>query len=432
MQLVATGVQDLYLTSDPQITFFKLVYRRHSNFSVESKIQAFTTRADFGKTVTCVIGRLGDLISKTFLFIQLPSNIKWPSAYAMIDYAELRIGEELIDRLSGEFMWIWEQLSREDRETHNKITSGYEMIVPLGFWFTKGPGSALPLVALSESMVQIIIRFKPFDKYWHHTSAIKLESNYGSIYPNDIIQQNGNKAKAISYDSISRVLTYINYDNSFVTNIPIINTLSNQSVIPIDNEYKIPFTSHIINAYLLIEYVYLSDEERQKVVTTSHQLLIEQVQTNQTLKSSSPNIKHKMVVKNAIKALYWISQLDNSSHFNYSTSRLGNEESLIVSNQLLLNDHTRIDISDYRYYNHVQAYQHHTNTPPVGLGMYSFAINPESSQPSGSINLSKIDSVQLLMHLNRSVNCNNTASVRSYALGYNILNVLSGVSKLMF
>src|SRR5208283_3754019 len=77
IQLVAYGVQDLYLTGDPQITFFKILYRRHTNFSVESVLQNFTAPANFGQIVTCNISRAGDLIGTTFLFVDLPAVPKF-------------------------------------------------------------------------------------------------------------------------------------------------------------------------------------------------------------------------------------------------------------------------------------------------------------------------------------------------------------------
>ena len=73
LQLVAYGAQDIYLTGNPQITFFKVVYRRHTNFSVESIEQTFNGTADFGKRVTCTISRNGDLINRVYLQVTLPA-----------------------------------------------------------------------------------------------------------------------------------------------------------------------------------------------------------------------------------------------------------------------------------------------------------------------------------------------------------------------
>ena len=74
MQLVAYGAQDIYLTGNPQITFFKVVYRRHTNFSTESIQQTFNGTVDFGNTVTATISRNGDLIHRCYLETQVTSG----------------------------------------------------------------------------------------------------------------------------------------------------------------------------------------------------------------------------------------------------------------------------------------------------------------------------------------------------------------------
>ena len=72
MQLVAYGAQDVYLTGNPQITFWKVTYRRYTNFAMESIEQTFNGQADFGRRVTCTISRNGDLAYRTYLQVTLP------------------------------------------------------------------------------------------------------------------------------------------------------------------------------------------------------------------------------------------------------------------------------------------------------------------------------------------------------------------------
>jgi len=73
LQLVAYGAQDVYLTGNPQITFFKVVYRRHTNFAMEAIQQTFSGTPDFGSTVSCQISRNGDLIHRSYLQVELPA-----------------------------------------------------------------------------------------------------------------------------------------------------------------------------------------------------------------------------------------------------------------------------------------------------------------------------------------------------------------------
>ena len=120
MQLVAYGAQDIYLTGNPQITFFKVVYRRHTNFSMESIEQTFNGQADFGRRVTCTITRNGDLAYRTYLQVTLPEIGQNQANYArwldfpgeqMIAQVEVEVGGQRIDRQYGDWMHIWNQLT---------------------------------------------------------------------------------------------------------------------------------------------------------------------------------------------------------------------------------------------------------------------------------------------------------------------------------
>lgn len=94
MQLVAYGAQDIYLTGNPQITFFKCVYRRHTNFALESIENVFSGNADFGKKVTCTISRNGDLIWRTYLRVVLPDVTVQPGcAFRWLNY----VGQVMIN-----------------------------------------------------------------------------------------------------------------------------------------------------------------------------------------------------------------------------------------------------------------------------------------------------------------------------------------------
>merc|ERR1712167_53008 len=119
MQLVAYGAQDVYLTGNPQITFFKVTYRRHTNFAMESIEQTFNGQADFGRRVTCTISRNGDLAYRTYLQVVLPEvkpssgNARWLDfpGEQLVSQVEVEIGGQRIDRQYGDWMHIWNQLT---------------------------------------------------------------------------------------------------------------------------------------------------------------------------------------------------------------------------------------------------------------------------------------------------------------------------------
>ena len=125
MQLVAYGAQDVYLTGNPQITFFKVTYRRHTNFSMESIEQTFNGMCDFGRRVQCTIARNGDLAYRTYFQVTLPEInqgdagsskklfarwLDFPGEH-MINMVEVEIGGQRIDRQYGDYMHIWNQLT---------------------------------------------------------------------------------------------------------------------------------------------------------------------------------------------------------------------------------------------------------------------------------------------------------------------------------
>ncbi len=194
MQLVAYGAQDVYLTGNPQITFFKTVYRRHTNFAIEAIEQTFQGTADFGKKVTCTISRNGDLINKIYLQVQFPAlsvssvwydspavrpnSVAWTNSlgHALIRYVTIEVGGQKIDSHYGEWLEIWNSLTQvsEKENGYNHMVGKYASSVgllgnadssriyyiPLMFWFNRNPGLSLPLIALQYHEVKIIMEFR--------------------------------------------------------------------------------------------------------------------------------------------------------------------------------------------------------------------------------------------------------------------------------
>jgi len=204
MQLVAYGAQDVFLTGTPEITFWKVSYRRHTNFAMESIEQTFQGQADFGRRVTCTISRNGDLCYRTYLQVTLPEinqDLKKDTSdegvYArwldfigehLVAQVEVEIGGQRIDRQYGDWMHIWNQvtLTKEQQRGYYKMIGNTTALtyitdphfapvsgpcassndapsqvcaprnalpettlyIPLLFWFSKNPGLSLPLIAL--------------------------------------------------------------------------------------------------------------------------------------------------------------------------------------------------------------------------------------------------------------------------------------------
>ena len=340
LQLVAYGAQDVYLTGNPQITFFKVVYRRHTNFSIESIQQTFNGNVGNNSRVTCQISRNGDLVHKIYVAFKNTSTTTAAAttdATGFIDKVEIEIGGQMIDRQYSEWMMLWNELSLPVGKKNGfiKMTSHAEAketrYVPLEFWFCRNIGLALPLIALQYHEVKINIEF-------------------GTIPDNH-------------------------------------------------------------NVTLWADYIFLDTDERRRFAQLSHEYLIEQVQFTGDEQVTNGNVTAKLSFNHPVKELIW--QGDSGG--------CGNAK-------LMLNGNDRFAEREQKYFTHVQPYQHHTNIPDQSknINVYSFALKPEEHQPSGTLNMSRIDTAQLRL---TDVEAD---SVRIYALSYNVLRILSGMGGLAY
>ena len=189
LQISAYGSQDIYLTGNPQITFFKSVYRRYTNFSMESFDLSYDGTGNFGNNISCKIERVGDLLTNLHVYIKLPSpdvgggtTPNWTNAigYALLEQIDLEIGGERIDRQYGLWLDIWNELDDVNNKEWNQVgklenpaaaphnasstsntpgglagnsAGATEYHIPLRFWFCGKPGLALPLIALQHQNI---------------------------------------------------------------------------------------------------------------------------------------------------------------------------------------------------------------------------------------------------------------------------------------
>ena len=489
MQLVAYGAQDVFLTGTPEITFWKVSYRRHTNFAMESIEQTFSGQADFGRRVTCTISRNGDLAYRTYLQVTLPEinqnmenstsagvSARWLDYIGeqLVAQVEVEVGGQRIDRQYGDWMHIWNQLtlSKEQEAGYHKMIGHTTQLtyiaakgradvagpcaangapnqvcaprnalpettlyVPLQFWFCRNPGLALPLIALQYHEVKINIDFRPIGECLYAMS--------GTTSATKAYQQS------------------------------------------------------LVAASLYVDYIFLDTDERRKMAQNPHEYLIEQVQFTGDESVGSSSNKIKLNFNHPCKELIWVVQPDanvdycdslidgtalNSTHgaqpFNYTdaldslpndiaayaataydisggllnkddTAVTGGEitdagafvlaetaldmhcwgENPVVTAKLQLNGQDRFSEREGSYFDTVQPFQHHTRAPDYGINVYSFGLRPEEHQPSGSCNFSRIDNAVLQLVLSAgAVSGAATAKVRVYAVNYNVLRVMSGMA----
>jgi len=312
MQLVSYGAQDIYISGNPQITFWKILYKRHTNFAMESIEVTFNGQADFNKRVTAVINRNADLMYKTYVQLVLPEvkvaasgglqsgstylgSFRWVNyiGHRLIKQVEVEIGGQRIDRQYGDWMQIWTQLSTEAGSTqaldsligntHDLVllkrqtgaaldatcaadettlsciaragTPAKTLYVPLQFWFCRNPGVAIPLIALQYHEVRVNVEFETWEN-----------CTYGET-------TEGTPARP--------------------------NALS------------------LAAASLYIDYVYLDTEERRRFAQQSHEYLIEQVQFTGAESITSSSNKIQLNFNHPVKELQWVVQRDSFVDCSY-------------------------------------------------------------------------------------------------------------------
>lgn len=509
IQLVAYGMQDLFLTRDPQITFFKIVYRRHTNFSIEPVKQTFNYPPNFGKRSSCTLSRYGDLIGQTYLVIVLPSiqqtvetdytnmstaqKFAWVKkiGFAILKNIKIEIGGHIIDEQYGEWLNLWYELFGPREEGFDEMIGNvpelvnfsynkesFELYIPLQFWFCKSPGSALPMVSLQYTDVRITIELNEFDKCHvaSPTNFIEVNNDVVNFKQGEIIEQvvDGRVATGIftNFDFVTKRLYYIRTSvdqfRSLQSNVTGIIDQSNQMFNVRNNKYFIrgtetgyivmpkfystpqlnpvtlPVNYNLDDCFLLVDYIYLDDEERIRFMKSKTDYLIEQVifVNEKTIESPSRTVKLDLV--QPCKLLVWVTQLsfllDINDFFNYSnlpnigpiTNRTFFRRSNVVAETILLNSLPRLSFREYQYFNYVQPYQHCTYSPSEGINVYSFCLFPNQLQPSGSCNMSQIDNIEIQLLMNQVISITNTLKFRAYGLVNNILRVANGLAGVVF
>ena len=447
LQLVAYGAQDVYLTGNPQITFFKVVYRRHTNFAIEAIQQTFNGTAGYGQTVNCQISRNGDLINRVYLQVTLP-KITTPGSTLVagtryVNYVGLRliksvlieIGGQQIDKHYSDWLYIWNELSlpRGKRYGYDTMVGADKDItsfndttlyIPLEFWFCRNVGLALPLIALQ-----------------YHEVKIKIDFDTKANCAFDLVDS------ATTADAVATT-----------GNVPDITDMS-----------------------LWVDYIFLDTDERRRFAQLSHEYLIEQLQFTgtETLNNNTTN-RIKLNFNHPCKELVWVAKpkynkkaswynytdkdhvdltkegvadaLPSSSSnyitnftasnymfgYNFATTSTALSVSTPFADAILqLNGNDRFSVRDGAYFSYVQPYQHHTNIPSnPGISVYSFALKPEDHQPSGTLNMSRIDTATLMVTTKNVVKYTTGSTtfdgINIYAVNYNVLRILSGMGGLAY
>lgn len=469
MELVAKGAQDIFLTGNPNVTYFKSVFKRHTNFSMESIQQVFSGDLNFGKRINSTIKRTGDLLSGITIEIDLPiinskngTVLQWANAigHTIIDNVDIEIGGQMIDRHYGEWMEIWSELTTKEGHMNGLKTmigktipgggilanEKRKLIIPLQFWFCKNIGLALPLVALQYHDVKLNVSLKPFSQCWKkpvkryygevnndnqftiitNINDIDIDINtsfsQGSIYKGQkITWESDGKEEFISSNEIISENTIQLEPSSSKGKKGFIYLQLDEP----DKEYLLD------DIRLFCDYIYLDTNERKYFAQNTHIYLIEQVQFsgNSSYSSSLGSNKITLEFNHPCKELIWITQTDLAKkfndHLNFSDSTdITYGDNPIKDTILYINGQERFGARNADHFRLEIPFKRHTRVPDNFIYVYSFALKPEQIQPSGTCNFSILDSAELLINYNDKLLNSNT---RVYGLNFNILNVKNGM-----
>jgi hypothetical protein len=416
MQLVAYGAQDVYLTGNPKVTFFQAVYKRHTNFAMENIEQTVNGTAANSGRVSVTVARNGDLVGDMYLELESDANSSTTStgydacwvAERAIASAELSIGGQRIDKHYQRWWRLYSELYLDEskKATWGKMTTamdGKTVYLPLIFFFNRNPGLYLPLIALQYHEVRI------------------------------------------DFDLASDMENYLN-----------------------KNVFKV-----------WANYVYLDTEERRRFAQKGHEYLIEQVQHtgSDTVTASGSAQNKRLSYNHPVKELVWCFNDPASGNvatslWNFTTEperghivlesnafaeisgncfvpitqatgvplvKCGESGSTVDFTEetvgplsefkLVLNGQDRFKAQKGKYFNQVQAYNHHSGCPYPGVYSYSFALKPEEHQPTGTCNFSRIDNAQVAVTLPSGA---ASTTMHMFAVNYNVLRIQSGMGGLAF
>ena len=320
MQLVAYGAQDVYLTGNPQITFFKVVYRRHTNFAMEPIVQVASGNQNFGNTVRVKVSRSGDLLHDVFVQGTLPAltgavgTVNTNHAYvnrvgfALLRSVELRIGGQMIDRHTSTWMYLWSELTTPNEKKLGTGSVGqcvggvggtglgtgignsaapavarvgvdtcgrgnpgangaFELLVPLSFSFCRNPGLALPLIALQYHEVELVIELEQFNN----------------------LLLNGLNPRQQGILPVGQAGEVVNAGNVTAVAAP---TLGNFQVWG--------------------NYIFLDTEERKNFAQNPHEYLIETVQEMRTTVNTTAPSSYKLSFNHPVKELVFAAKRANT------------------------------------------------------------------------------------------------------------------------
>ncbi len=450
MQLVAYGAQDVYLTGQPKVTFFQAVYKRHTNFAMENIQQTVNGTPSNSGRVSVTIARNGDLVGNMYVAL-LPnaSTVRLTSdntnadncwiAERAIAAVELTIGGQRIDKHYQNWFRLYAEvfLSESDKLNYGKMTSGLAatsvtagnrtlVYLPLLFFFNRNPGLYLPLIALQYHEVRL-----DFDLTGNFTSYFGASSPVFEVWANYVYLDTEERRRFAQkgHEYLIEQVQHTGGDS--------LSGSQNTVRLSFNHPVKELVWCYQNTASASLNSMWNFSTGVSNVQVTSNVALVGAAQCQQPHHVGSPMLFSNIaqtgasnsLISSTLGAYPWVEEGNQVAAAATGLGQAAYEVGPLQDFKLILNGQDRFKEQVGKYFNQYQPYVYHSGVPYPGVYVYSFALQPEEHQPTGTCNFSRIDNAQVFFNLKNST---TNLLQKMFAVNYNILRIQSGMGGLSF
>jgi hypothetical protein len=412
MQLVAYGAQDVYLTGNPEVTFFQAKYKRHTNFAMENIEQTVNGTAANSGRVSVTVARNGDLVGDMYVELKVGTGIDESEAAWVaersVNNVELSIGGQRIDKQYQKWWRLYTELYLDDskKATYGKMTSGIDgktVYLPLYFFFNRNPGLYLPLIALQYHEVRLDFDLSSDFDSWLDKNVFKVWANY--------IYLDTEERRRFAQKGHEYLIEQVQHTGADTVD-------AGTTLAPATKQVRLSY-NHPVK-----ELVWCFSN----AATTNSMWNFTTASTDADVKlHTAPAASNSNCLVSA--TTFGAPMLGLGTTLGGTATFSEDSVGPLSEFKLVLNGQDRFKAQKGKYFNQVQPFQHHTGSPYAGVYSYSFALKPEEHQPTGTCNFSRIDNAQVAVTM---AGAGDATTMHMFATNYNVLRIQSGMGGLAF
>ena len=474
INLILSGCNDKFLVNNPEITFFKIVYKQNIGFLKDTIKLNFEEHFKFNSKLTCNIPKHGNYLSKVYLSIKFSQINNYlhddyvrfcfvkKLGYAIIKKIEFQVGHNIIESISCDWLNIWNELNNKSNidemignkpEIYNfsKSKKGFELLVPINFNFCNNYKLAFPLHAVKKQDIKINLYTSKLEDICliGPTHSVKIKDHILLLKPYEIIKQNYNGVEVIAlflnYNPTKKILNYIKIKNDFISQTSINDTHlksyiitgetskfkfyleDNSTITTSNNDYINYFKDNIIieKSNILIDTIHTCNNENNNNE-------INNIYTNTSYQYLNKKINNRLLLKLnfnfSSKELIWVVRLKSHKKIDFFKYTDYNDENIINKIRFTIDNLNIINYHHSNFYNYHILHKNYNNLPSTGIYIYPFCLNSSDIQPSGNNNLN--NNIILDILFNKFIN--EDIEILVINLSYNLLNFKNGICSFKF